>query len=215
MEKQTLISLYIDLSSYRRVFSSFRERGVGRGGCGGADREKRTRGSQRATGRTKGKDLNGLSQKAFSYSPWQTTMAKWREREHILNRFPSSASDIFMWRAEPARPGNAICTCIVYLASMLLEERTRRFFRRGGASNLKGLKRFPRGWRVGLSALERRSTDDDSFSLSYPPPRLIPFCSSPLSAVTIVTYCELLGEPCRLAERGSACPFRRGKFRAT
>lgn len=38
---------------------------------------------------------------------------------------------------------------------------------------------------------------------------------SPLSPVTIVTYCELLGEPCRLAERGSACPFRRGKFRAT
>jgi len=35
-------------------------------------------------GRAKGKDLNGLSQKAFSYSPWQTTMAKWQERENIF-----------------------------------------------------------------------------------------------------------------------------------
>lgn len=61
-------------------------------------KDKWTNGEGRIYG-TKGKDLNGLSQKAFSYSPWQTTMAKWREREHILNRFPSSVHDIFMCRA--------------------------------------------------------------------------------------------------------------------
>jgi hypothetical protein len=39
----------------------------------------------------KGKDLNGLAQKAFSYSSWQTTIAK-RESEHTLNRFPLAAA---------------------------------------------------------------------------------------------------------------------------
>lgn len=81
-------------------------------------------------------------------------------------------------------------------------------------SNLKGLKRFPRGWRVGLSALKHRSTDD-SFSLSCPPlslrhscppSRLIPFrfLFSLLSPSSVVTYCELLREPCRPAEKDLA-----------
>lgn len=52
-------------------------------------------------------------------------MAKWREREHILNRFPSSVRDVFMWRTKPALLGPA-AVCI-YTASMLLE-RLRLFF---------------------------------------------------------------------------------------
>lgn len=70
------------------------------------------------------------------------------------------------------------CTCI-YIVSMLLEGTCLFFSLRGvrKVSNLKGLKRFPRGWRVGLSALKHRSTDD-SFSLSrsslsLPPPLLL------------------------------------------
>lgn len=107
-----------------------------------------------------------------------------------------------------------------------------------GVSNLKGLKRFPRGWSVGLSALERRSTDDNSFSplCYYPRPsvrsRVDPFFT--LSIVPVVTYCELLRGPlCRKKKRAvsftpfvwadmyvSGCVFvcdhhRRGKFRLT
>lgn len=95
-------------------------------------------------GRAKGKDLNGLSQKAFSYSPWQTTMAKWREREHILNRFPSSVPRCIYVAHENQRRSTRLL--YVYTASML-SERTRLFFLGGGGgevSNLKGLKRFPR-----------------------------------------------------------------------
>lgn len=95
-------------------------------------------------GRAKGKDLNGLSQKAFSYSPWQTTMAKWREREHILNRFPSSVPRCIYVAHENQRRSARLP--YVYTASML-SERTRLFFLGGGGgevSNLKGLKRFPR-----------------------------------------------------------------------
>lgn len=92
------------------------------------------------------------------------------------------------------------------------------FFAEGGGrwvrkvSNLKGLKRFPRGWRVGLSALKHRSTDD-SFSLSLPYPSspqtllsivaLDPF-SLLLSPFSVVTYCELLRGPRRPAEKDSA-----------
>jgi len=148
------------------------------------------------------------------------------EREHILNRFPSSVRDVFMWRAEPARYMHA------YIP-MLLEDPP--LFSAWGAPNLKGLKRFPRGWRVRLSALERRSTDEDSFSptcraLSCPPldpfPLLVGSNSSaplPLPPPTppflfllkVVTYCELLREPCRRAgEKGSACfPFDAENFR--
>lgn len=74
------------------------KRGEDGGGQAARGKDKWTNREGRIYG-TKGKDLNGLSQKAFSYSPWQTTMAKWREREHILNRFPSSVHDVFMCRA--------------------------------------------------------------------------------------------------------------------
>lgn len=164
-------------------------------------------------------------------------MAKWRkEREHILNRFPSSMRDVFMWRTEAARAVYMYNDATASFSSMLLERTTRLFF--SGVSNLKGLKRFPRGWSVGLSALERRSTDDNSFSplCYYPRPsvrsRVDPFFT--LSIVPVVTYCELLRGPlCRKKKRAvSFTPFvwadmfvcvcvfvcghhRRGKFRLT
>jgi len=149
------------------------------------------------------------------------------EREHILNRFPSSVRDVFMWRAEPARYMHA------YIP-MLLEDPP--LFSAWGAPNLKGLKRFPRGWRVRLSALERRSTDEDSFSptcraLSCPPldpfPLLVGSNSSaplplpPHSSLSLsLEGCDLLRTfkrtvPPRRRERLSVFPFRRGKFSAT
>lgn len=128
----------------------------------GGKRRRQMYGRRDATGiegriyGTKGKDLNGLSQKAFSYSPWQTTMAKWREREHILNRFPSSVRDVFMCRATgyhtTSRRACSECTHrLVYRRHRRrwLLSRTRLLF--SGASNLKGLKRFPWGGAVGSS----------------------------------------------------------------
>lgn len=84
---------------------------------------------------TKGKDLNGLSQKAFSYSPWQTTMAKWREREHILNRFLSSVRDIFMCRATGYRC-LPVCVRIARLRCFVSPPLSRR------ACSLRGLVSF-------------------------------------------------------------------------
>lgn len=166
-------------------------------------------------------------------------MAKWRkEREHILNRFPSSMRDVFMWRTEAARAVYMYndATARHPLLDAPRKDYSPLFF--SGVSNLKGLKRFPRGWSVGLSALERRSTDDNSFSplCYYPRPsvrsRVDPFFT--LSIVPVVTYCELLRGPlCRKKKRAvSFTPFvwadmyvcgcvfvcdhhRRGKFRLT
>lgn len=110
----------------------------------GEENERKTddRGSRRSArwrGRAKGKDLNGLSQKAFSYSPWQTTMAKWREREHILNRFPSSA--MYLCGAQNQRRLGPAAVCI-YCLDALGEDSP--LLSGGRVSNLKGLKRFPR-----------------------------------------------------------------------
>lgn len=71
-------------------------------------------------------------------------MAKWREREHILNRFPSSVPRCIYVAHETERRSARLL--YVYTASML-SERTRLFFLGEGGgevSNLKGLKRFPR-----------------------------------------------------------------------
>lgn len=121
--------------------------------------------------RTKGKDLNGLSQKAFSYSPWQTTMAKWQEREHILNRFPSSVRDVFMWRAEAARG-------LYVRRRHYRRRRHRRRFdapRRGLASFFGGLefKRFKAISQGGVGASDCRPSNADrpTTILSFPPPR--------------------------------------------
>lgn len=60
----------------------------------------------------------------------------------------------------------AVC---IYRLDALREDSPLLSLEQGRVSNLKGLKRFPRRvWRVGLSALEHRSTDADSFS---PPSR--------------------------------------------
>lgn len=73
-------------------------------------------------------------------------MAKWREREHILNRFPSSVPRcIYVAReTSAARPGGC-CTYIPPRCSR--RGLASSFWARGGegeVSNLKGLKRFPR-----------------------------------------------------------------------
>lgn len=152
-------------------------------------------------------------------------MAREKEWEHILNRFPSSVRDVFMWRAEPA-----LYVCI-YIASKACSWKGLAFFslrereREGGmkkVSNLKGLKRFPRGWRVGLSALKHRSTDD-SFSLSCPPPFFIPNillvhsrALDPFSLLSPYSVCDLLrtfkrtAPPCR--KRLGAVPFDAENF---
>lgn len=100
---------------------------------------------------------------------------------------------------------------------MLLERRLRLaffFLSSGGVSDLKGLKRFPRGWRVGLSALEiaDRPTTIPSLCLAdaaaaAAATELIPFRFSSLSPFPVVTYCELLRVPRRLAEKGQALSF--------
>lgn len=181
------ISPGAELPSYRRV-SSFRasrkERldvGAGRGKKGekiytddrGSRRIARARGGG-GQGRAKGKDLNGLSQKAFSYSPWQTTMAKWREREHILNRFPSSVPRrIYVAReTSAARPRLAL---YVYTASML-SERTRLFLlgARGGGGSFE-FKRFKAISQEGGASDCRPSNTDRPTVSSLPPSRLIPF----------------------------------------
>ena len=82
-------------------------------------KEEKTNGRTEQAARiygTKGKDLNGLSQKAFSYSPWQTTMAKWREREHILNRFPSSVRDIFTCKPATDASSQPLCQRVQHVA---------------------------------------------------------------------------------------------------
>lgn len=62
-------------------------------------------------------------------------MAKWQEREHILNRFPSSACTMYLCGAQNQR-GSA--RLYVYTTSMLLE-RTRLFFL-GGSFEFKRFK---------------------------------------------------------------------------
>lgn len=90
-----------------------------------------------------------------------------------------------MWRGKPARLSAWLL--YVYTASMLMK-RTRLFFPRGGVSNLKGLKRFPR--RVAHRIVGPRTPIDRRLLRSRPPTH-IPFRLFSLP-VSTVTYCELL-----------------------
>lgn len=165
---------YLPARNFLRIAASRPSGPRGRSHDVGAGRGKKReniytddRGSRRIArwggqGRAKGKDLNGLSQKAFSYSPWQTTMAKWREREHILNRFPSSVRrDVFMWRTKPApaRPG-----CCMYIPP--------RCSRRGLASSFGGgsfeFKRFKAISQEGGASDCRPSNTDRPTTLPCP-----------------------------------------------
>lgn len=183
-------------------------------GCGKSEkkngRSTRIARRRRWRGRAKGKDLNGLSQKAFSYSPWQTTMAKWREREHILNRFPSSVRDVFMWRTKPARLGPAAVR--IYRFDALGED---SLLLSGGESF--EFKRFKAISQEGGASDCRPSNTDRPTTRSFLPlalssSRLIPFrLLSLLSPVPAVTYCDLLTELCYPA-RKTTVPFGAKNF---
>lgn len=142
-------------------------------------------------------------------------MAKWRERKREGTYF----KQISLFRTRciyVAGRTDAVCICTARLDA---PRRDLPFFSLRGevkkVSNLKGLKRFPRGWRVGLSALKHRS-DRQSFFFSFLPfPFLTPqtLLSTVLfrffslfSPYSVVTYCELLTEPRRPrpAEKDSA-----------
>lgn len=124
-------------------------------------------------------------------------MAKWREREHILNRFPSSVRDVFMWRTKPARARPGYCMYIPLRCSW-----------RGLASSFWGesfeFKRFKAISQEGGASDCRLSNTDRPTTLSlflappaFSPSHLIPFrLFSFLSLIPAVTYCELLREPC-------------------
>lgn len=148
-------------------------------------------------------------------------MAKWQEREHILNRFPSSVHDVFMWRAGPDRgPG------MPRVYTPPLEKNSPFFFGGVKSFEFKRFKTISQGVArriVGPRTVDR-PFEDDSFSVTRSavgfrlPPCLIPFrFFSSLSLFPIVTYCELLREPPRRPARkkNSTRPFRRGKFRST
>lgn len=164
-------------------------------------------------GRTKSKDLNGSRKKHLAI---RCSKRPWRNGERGRERTYFKQISLFRTRCiYVARRSSGVR---VYISSRCSWKGLAFFSLRGvrKVSNLKGLKRFPRGWRVGLSALKHRSTDDSFFlsrsSLSLPPPnrscppsRLIPFrFFSLLSPYSVVTYCELLREPCRPAEKDSA-----------
>lgn len=129
-EKEPLDSLSLSFfeipRDFSRGFAMFRNRRTRhkkekkrRGREKTVKKEEKTNGRTEQAARiygTKGKDLNGLSQKAFSYSPWQTTMAKWREREHILNRFPSSVRDIFTCKPATDASSQPLCQRVQHVA---------------------------------------------------------------------------------------------------
>ena len=74
--------------------------------------------------RLKGKDLNALSQKAFSYSPWQTTMAKLLRT--YFKQIPFSALDVFMCCARATRGRVRLCplpTIQAHIACILTHHR--------------------------------------------------------------------------------------------
>lgn len=156
-----------------------------------------------------------------SKRPWRNG-----ESEHILNRFPSSARDVFMWRAEPAR-SDMLCTYVqlyMYTSTRCFWRGLTAFF--GGVESFEfkrfkaisqGVARRIVGARTPID--RRRLFSLSCYTRSCRPPRApdpFSFFLALLSPfTTVVTYCELLREPCRIAGRSSACPFRRGKFRAT
>lgn len=134
-------------------------------------------------GRTKGKDLNGSRKKHLaircSKRPWRNG-ERGRERTYF--------KQISLFRTRCIYVARRSSDVRVYISLDVPGRKGLAFFSLGGVgkvSNLKGLKRFPRGWRVRLSALKHRSTDD-SFSLS---------CSSPrplLSTVALDPFSLLL-----------------------
>lgn len=94
-------------------------------------------------------------------------------------------------KTSAARPG-----CCMYIPPAHGED-SRLFFPRGGVSNLKGLKRFPR--RVARRIVGPRTPIDRRLLRSRPPTH-IPFRLFSLP-VSTVTYCELLREPCHPARK--------------
>lgn len=133
------------------------------------------------------------------------------EREHILNRFPSSVRDVFMWRRKPARlRSTVIC---IYRLDAFGEDSP--LLSGGRVSNLKGLKRFPRGG--GASDCRPSNTDRPttlSFFLAHRCARSFSASSSPLpSPAPTVTYCELLTDHTHPARKRLSLLAR--KFRAT
>lgn len=128
-------------------------------------------------------------------------MAKWREREHILNRFPFSVRDVFMWRRKPALLGLA-AVCISPRCSW---RRLASSFEGGESLEFKRFKAISQ--EGGASDCRPSNTDrPTTLSLfltprSRPPTRSGPFPPLLSSRFGCVTYCELLREPC--------CPARK------
>jgi len=153
--------------------------------------------------RAKGKDLNGLSQKAFSYSPWPNDHGEMaRERTYFKQISLFRVRCIYVaHKTSAVRPG-----CCMYTTSMLLERI--RFFFLGGVSNFKRFKAIS---QEGGASDCRPSNTDRPMTLSFfltPVPFLL---FSLLFPTSVVTYCEFLKEQCCR----KSCPFRCEKFRAT
>lgn len=150
-------------------------------------------------------------------------MAREKEWEHILNRFPSSVRDVFMWRAEPA-----LYACI-NTASMLLEG-TRLFFslRRGGGGGGEEGFEFKRFKAISQGVARRivgsQTPIDRRFFFSFlPSPFFTPNtllvhrrALDPFSLLSPYSVCDLLrtfkrtAPPCR--KRLGAVPFDAENF---
>lgn len=143
-------------------------------------------------------------------------MAKWQEREHILNRFPSSVHDVFMWRAGPDRgPG------MLRVYTPPLEKNSPFFFGGVKSFEFKRFKTISQGVArriVGPRTVDR-PFEDDSFSVTRsaglsPTAVLDPF--SFLLVPFSLSDCDLLrtfkraaAPPCPKEELGASLSTRK------